>query len=169
MTPPPIKEMLMTKAELVDQVATIVDFSKSQTEAVLTQCLQTIMEALHAGESVELQGFGRFQLRHRKPQAGRNPRTGETFQIPAKVMPTFTVGKAFQEQVQPSGSGWRRVRATPVWRWRTDRVCTPAPLARARWTVSLVGDTGAPCGTWDEETAIGEGKERGDGTIHGTA
>jgi hypothetical protein len=39
------------------------------------------MDALQAGESVELRGFGRFQLRHRQPRAGRNPRTGETVQI----------------------------------------------------------------------------------------
>ena len=65
----------MTKAELVDQVATTVDLSKAQTEAVLTQCLQAIMDALQAGESVELRGIGRFQLRHRAERAGRNPRS----------------------------------------------------------------------------------------------
>jgi nucleoid DNA-binding protein len=91
----------MTKADLVDQVAATVHLSKAQTEAVLTQCLQAIMEALQAGESVELRGFGRFQLRHRQARAGRNPRTGETVQIPAKAVPTFTAGRAFQEQVQP--------------------------------------------------------------------
>src|SRR4029453_74812 len=104
MTPPPIKEMSMTKAELVDQVATTVDLSKSQTEAVLTQCLQAIMDALQAGESVELRGFGRFHPAPRPPRAGRNPRTGETIPIPAKAVPTFTAGKAFQERVQPSAA-----------------------------------------------------------------
>ena len=91
----------MTKAELVDHVAATVSLSKSQTEAVLTQCLQTIMDALQTGESVEWRGFGRFHLRHRPPRAGRNPRTGETIPIPAKAVPTFTAGKAFQECVQP--------------------------------------------------------------------
>jgi nucleoid DNA-binding protein len=91
----------MTKAELVDQVAATVHLSKAQTDAVLTQCLQAIIEALQAGESVELRGFGRFHLRHRQARAGRNPRTGETIPIPAKAVPTLTAGKAFQEQVQP--------------------------------------------------------------------
>jgi len=95
----------MTKAELVDQVATTVDLSKAQTEAVvLTQCLQAIMDALQAGESVELRGFGRFQLRHRPPRAGRNPRTGEPIPIPAKAVPTFAAGKALQERVQSSAA-----------------------------------------------------------------
>jgi integration host factor subunit beta len=96
--------MSMTKAELVDQVATTVALSKAQTEAVLTQCLQAMMDALQAGESVELRGFGRFQLRHRATRAGRNPRTGETLPIPAKAVPTFTAGKAFHERVQPSAA-----------------------------------------------------------------
>ena len=90
----------MTKAELVDQVAATVQLSKHQTDAVITQFLQVIMEALHAGKSVELRGFGRFRLRHRQPRAGRNPRTGNTVQIPAKTVPAFTAGKAFQALVQ---------------------------------------------------------------------
>jgi nucleoid DNA-binding protein len=90
----------MTKAELVDQVAAAVQLPKHQTDAVITRFLQTIMEALHAGESVELRGFGRFRLRHRQPRAGRNPRTGVMVQIPAKTVPTFTAGKAFQALVQ---------------------------------------------------------------------
>ena len=92
----------MTKAELVDHVAAAVHLPKSQTDTVLTQCFQAIMDALQAGESGALRGFGRFQLRHRKPRAGRTPRTGETVQIPATAVPTFTAGKAFQERVHPS-------------------------------------------------------------------
>jgi nucleoid DNA-binding protein len=89
----------MTKAELVDQVAATVHLSKSQTDAVLTQCVQAIMEALQAGESVELRGFARFYLHYRQARAGRNTHTGGTIPIPAKAVPTFTAGKAFQEQV----------------------------------------------------------------------
>ena len=94
----------MTKAELIDHVATTVHLPKTQTDAVLTQCLQAIMEALQAGESVDLRGFGRFQLRHRSPRAGRNPRTGVAIAIPAKAVPTFTAGKAFQERVHARGA-----------------------------------------------------------------
>lgn len=92
----------MTKTELIDHVAATVHLPKTHTDAVLTQCLQAIMEALQAGEPVELRGFGRFQLRHRPPRVGRNPRTGETIAIPAKAVPTFTAGKAFQERVHTS-------------------------------------------------------------------
>ena len=94
----------MTKAELVDHVAATVQLPKCQTDAVLTQCLQAIRDTVQAGEAVDLRGFGRFQLRHRQPRTGRNPRTGETVQIPAKAVPTFSAGKAFQERVQSNAA-----------------------------------------------------------------
>jgi nucleoid DNA-binding protein len=90
----------MTKAELVDHVTATVQLPKHQTETVITQCLQAIMDALHAGDTVELRGFGRFRLRHRQARAGRNPRTGNIVQIPAKTVPAFSAGKAFQALVQ---------------------------------------------------------------------
>ena len=73
----------MTKAELVDHVAATVQLPKSQTDAVLTQFMQAIIDALQAGESVDLRGFGRFQLRHRPARTGRNPRTGEAIPLSA--------------------------------------------------------------------------------------
>jgi len=94
----------MTKAELVDHVAAAAQFPKHQTDTVITQFLQAIMDALQAGETVELRGFGRFRLRHRPPRAGRNPRTGDMLQIPAKAVPAFTAGKAFQERVHTSAA-----------------------------------------------------------------
>ena len=91
----------MTKAELVEQVAAAVQMPKHQTEAVITQCLEAIMAALQTGQRVDVRGFGSFQLRHRQARTGRNPRTGDTVQIPAKQVPAFTAGKAFHERVQP--------------------------------------------------------------------
>ena len=94
----------MTKADLVEHVATAMQLPKHQTDTVITQFLQAIMAALQAGETVELRGFGRFRLRHRQARAGRNPRTGTTVQIPAKTLPTFSAGKAFQELVHTSAA-----------------------------------------------------------------
>jgi len=94
----------MTKADLVDQVATAVQMPKHQTEAVITQFLDAIMAALQAEQRVDLRGFGSFRLRQRQARTGRNPRTGDTIPIPAKQVPTFTPGKAFQELVQPDAA-----------------------------------------------------------------
>jgi nucleoid DNA-binding protein len=96
--------MCMTKADLVDQVAETVQLPKSKIDAVLTQFLQSIMEALQAGETVELRGFGRFRLRHRAAREGRNPRTGDPVPIAAKAVPSFTAGKAFQELVHTAAA-----------------------------------------------------------------
>ena len=89
----------MTKAELVDHVAEHVQLPKHQTEAVVTCVLQGIMDALRAGDTVELRGFGSFRLRRRQPRVGRNPKTGDTVQIPATQVPWFRAGKAFRVRV----------------------------------------------------------------------
>jgi nucleoid DNA-binding protein len=91
----------MTKAELVEHVATTVQLPKHQIDAVLTRCLQGIMDVVHKGNTIELRGFGRFRLRHRPARTGRNPRTGDMLYMPAKAVPAFTVGQAFQALVQP--------------------------------------------------------------------
>ena len=84
----------MTKAELVDYVAERVQLPKYQTEAVVTSVLQGITDALRTGDKVALHGFGSFRLRRRQPRVGRNPKTGDTVQIPAKHVPCFTAGKS---------------------------------------------------------------------------
>lgn len=51
---------------------------------------------------MELRNFGTFRLRYRQARAGRNPRTGDAVKIPAKTVPVFPAGKAFQELVAPA-------------------------------------------------------------------
>lgn len=136
----------MTKAELVDQVATTVHLSKSQTDAVLTQCLQAIMDALQAGESVALRGFGRFHLRHRQPRAGRTPPHGGVGADSRQSCPHFYRGEGFPgTDATPRRSGGSRVRATPGMTGAySEGVEQPAPVSRVQWRASLVGDTSPP-------------------------
>ena len=89
----------MTKAELVNHVAERVQIPKYQTEAVVTNVLLGIMDALRTGDTVVLRGFGRFRLRRRPPRVGRNPKTGDRVPIPAAQVPRFTAGKAFRALV----------------------------------------------------------------------
>jgi integration host factor subunit beta len=89
----------MTKAELVAHVANRIHLTRQQTDAVVTLLCRCIIEALREGEHVELRGFGRFRLRQRQPHAGRNPKTGEPVQIPAKKVPVFKAGKALRARV----------------------------------------------------------------------
>src|SRR5438270_10020037 len=80
----------MTKAELVDKVAATIQLPQHQTETVVNLFWQCIMDALHAGDKVELRGFGSFRLRHRRARAARNPRSGALVQIPATQILCFT-------------------------------------------------------------------------------
>lgn len=89
----------MTKAELVEKVADKIQLTKKQTESVVNILLTCITDALSAGDKVELRGFGSFRIRKRNPREGRNPKTGDTVQIPAKKVPFFKAGKELREMV----------------------------------------------------------------------
>jgi len=89
----------MTKVELVEKVAEKIQLTKKQTEAVVNIMLTCITEALSEGDKVELRGFGSFRIRNRNPREGRNPKTGDTVQIPAKRVPFFKAGKELREMV----------------------------------------------------------------------
>jgi integration host factor subunit beta len=89
----------MTKAELVEKVADKIQLTKKQTETIVNILLSSITEALSEGDKVELRGFGSFRIRKRNPREGRNPKTGDTVQIPAKRVPFFKAGKELREMV----------------------------------------------------------------------
>lgn len=90
----------MNKAELIDAMASDADISKSQAAAALDGALSAIGTTLAAGGKVTLVGFGAFSVSDRAARTGRNPRTGEAIQIPARKVPKFKAGKALSDQVQ---------------------------------------------------------------------
>ena len=89
----------MTKADLVEEVAAISRLSKKDSELVVNTFFATIVESLRHSEKIELRGFGSFKLRHRGARQGRNPKTGEKVDVPAKVVPYFKPGKDLRELV----------------------------------------------------------------------
>lgn len=89
----------MTKADLVDEVAATADLTKKDSEVVVSTFFDAIIDSLSKGDKVELRGFGTFKLRRRKARVGRNPRTGERVDVPAKVVPFFKPGKELREMV----------------------------------------------------------------------
>ncbi|HOM99276.1 MAG TPA: integration host factor subunit beta [Acidobacteriota bacterium] len=89
----------MTKAELVDGIATRTDLSRREAEVIVQTILDGIIEALRRGEKVELRGFGSFRVRERSPRQGRNPKTGATVRVPAKKVPYFKPGKELRELI----------------------------------------------------------------------
>ena len=89
----------MNKAELINAVAASADCSKKDAEAVITAALGTITAALKEGDKVQLVGFGSFEVKKRAARIGRNPKTKESIEIPASVVPVFKAGKALKDAV----------------------------------------------------------------------
>lgn len=106
------KPGVMTKAELVDEVAHAVQLTKKQAETIVNIVFDSIVDSLRAGQKIELRGFGSFRLRSRKSRTGRNPKTGEKVDVPSKKIPYFKPGKELKELInqtqpaaEPDGSG----------------------------------------------------------------
>lgn len=89
----------MNKNELVAKVAEQSGLSKKDAEKALAAVIDTITAALVAGDKVQLVGFGTFETKQREARTGRNPRSGETIEIPAASLPAFKAGKALKDAV----------------------------------------------------------------------
>ncbi len=90
----------MTKAELVSAIAQAADISKKEADAALKAAVQAVSEALQRGERVAIPGFGIFSVKERAPRKGRNPRTGEVINIPARKVVVFKPAKDLRESVK---------------------------------------------------------------------
>ncbi len=90
----------MTKSVLIEKIAEKVKgLTKKQTEVVVETVFENIKDALAKGEKVEIRGFGNFKLRSRKARKARNPKTGESVEVPPKKVPYFKVGKELREMI----------------------------------------------------------------------
>jgi len=89
----------VTKAELVESIATEFELSKRQSGEIIDKVLDDIKAALQGGEKVQLIPFGSFLVRHRNAREGRNPKTGAKIKIPARKVPAFTAGKGLRDAV----------------------------------------------------------------------
>ena len=79
------------------------DMRQEDVEQVVDIFFDEIANQLADGGRVELRGFGAFSVRSRPARVGRNPRTGETVEVPAKAVPFFKSGKELRERLNASG------------------------------------------------------------------
>jgi len=89
----------LTKNDIVNILAEGTGLTKVETAAVVDGMFATLSYALQKGETIEIRGFGRFKVVHRKQRKGRNPKTGEEVIIPARKMPVFLSSKDLRGQV----------------------------------------------------------------------
>ena len=89
----------VTKADLIDRIATGTGLTKIETEAVVNGFMTTVVQALQEGDSVELRGFGSFRAQFRAARTARNPRTKEKVKVAARYVPVFKPSKTFRASV----------------------------------------------------------------------
>jgi integration host factor subunit beta len=96
----------MTKSELIARLAERNPrlVARDADEAVNTM-LDAMTDALAGGHRIEIRGFGSFALNYRPPRIGRNPKSGDRVQVPAKYVPHFKAGKELRERVDGHEGG----------------------------------------------------------------
>jgi len=91
----------MTKADLVEKVTSVGDLTRRDGEVIVETIFDAVIGALKSGDKIEIRGFGSFRTRQRNPRIGRNPKTGERVEVPAKKVPYFKPSKELRDLVNP--------------------------------------------------------------------
>ena len=90
----------MTKSELIARLAErFPQLVAKDADLAVKMILDAMSEALVRGDRIEIRGFGSFALNYRPPRLGRNPKSGEKVDVPAKWVPHFKAGKELRERV----------------------------------------------------------------------
>jgi DNA-binding protein HU-beta len=89
----------MTKADLIESVASKVDLPRATAERAVNMLLDDIVVALKQGDKVNISGFGTFSVSTRKARTGRNPKTGESIEISASRAAKFKAGKTLKDSL----------------------------------------------------------------------
>ena len=93
----------MTKADLIDDVSRRAELTRKDSEVIVETIFESVVRSLHAGDKIEIRGFGSFRTRHRKSRVGRNPKTGDRVEVPAKKIPFFKPSKELKDMVNSYG------------------------------------------------------------------
>jgi integration host factor subunit beta len=89
----------VTKAELVEEVTKVTELARKESEAAVETIFESIIAALQGDDKIEIRGFGSFRTRERRGRSGRNPKTGEKVDVPAKKIPFFKPSKELKDYV----------------------------------------------------------------------
>ena len=90
----------MNKAAIVDKVHDVLGGTKADAERAVEAMIDCIVDGLKKGAEVSIAGLGIFEAKTRAARTGRNPRTGESIQIPAMRVPKFRAAKALKDAVK---------------------------------------------------------------------
>src|SRR5690242_9290348 len=99
------KQPTLTKADLIEEVLRITELPRKDSETIVETIFDSIIQSLQKGEKIEIRGFGSFRTRQRRGRVGRNPKTGEKVEVPAKKIPFFKPSKELKDFVNNSEAG----------------------------------------------------------------
>jgi integration host factor subunit beta len=89
----------MTKADLVEEVSRVTELTRKDSEVIVDTLFDSVIKALKTGDKLEVRGFGSFRVRQRNARVGRNPKTGEKVEVPAKRVPYFKPSKELKDLI----------------------------------------------------------------------
>lgn len=95
----------MTKADIVEKVASGTGLTKLETEAIVEGFLNTVIGALRDGKGIEIRGFGSYRVKKKNARYARNPRTGEKVYVGEHYVPMFKFSKDFKSAVDSGIKG----------------------------------------------------------------
>ena len=87
----------MNKADFINYIAEQNDCTKTQAEKVIDMFTSSVIDAIGEGNEISLIGFGNFSVSSVPSRSGRNPATGKTIEIPARMQPKFKVGQKLKD------------------------------------------------------------------------
>lgn len=90
----------MTKTDLIEAIAEQSGLTKADAERALAATIEVISTALSRKQSVQITGFGTFEVRERAARKARNLKTGEEVRVAATTVPAFRAGKALKDVVK---------------------------------------------------------------------
>ena len=94
----------MTKVDLIDEVSSVVEMTRKDSEVIVEAIFDSVVKALRGNDKIEIRGFGSFRTRQRQARIGRNPKTGTRVEVPAKRIPYFKPSKELKDLVNEDGT-----------------------------------------------------------------
>jgi nucleoid DNA-binding protein len=87
---------MLTRAELSHSVLAVTGSTVIQSEQIVDTIIDSMTRALRRGDEIEIRSFGSFRIHERGPHPGRNPRTGEPVDVPARKLIRFKPSREIQ-------------------------------------------------------------------------
>ena len=90
----------LTKVDLSGKLSELLQIPYKEATVIVDLILDSIVQALGRGETVEIRRFGSFHMRQRRSRIGRNPKTGARVEVPPKKIPHFKASKELRDLIQ---------------------------------------------------------------------